>query len=355
MARLDKTEYKRWVWAFTDAFDDRDDLKRVVGLGTDHSLDYWVPDTNLGSQIEMLVRKVDDKGLLQPLLDAARRERPGNQGLEEISGRLEVSLQINPEEPFDAIRIFGDPMLDRNEFRNKLKLLQTETAPPVLLVDGGRYSGKSWGIRLVTYGARKSEGIKPAVVDLRDYKGRLVDAGTLGELIAHEIDYDMRPPEPNEEQDAQWIRQYCGWLRRELKRLGGDWWIVIDDLQKVTLAESAKDFIYALGKTIPTSMPMVRLIIVSYHDPEALATGVGAMARDPIPRMTINEIKEHLANFFAAVYLERETTAGRDCKREELEPRIAASTNAVVAEIVDTSEKRLAQMGEAVRKELARP
>jgi Effector-associated domain 1 len=354
MARLDKTEYKRWVEAFTDAFDNRDDLRRVVGFGTDYSLDYWVPDTDLRSQIEMLVRKVDDKGLLRPLLDAARRERTDNRRLEAISARLEISLQINPEEPFDAIRIFGDPMLDRNEFRNKLKLLKTETVPPVLLVDGGRYSGKSWGIRLVTYGARKSNGIKPAVVDLRDYKGRLVDAGTLGELIAEEIDYDKPSPKPSEEQDAQWIRQYCGWLRRELKGLGGDWWIVIDDLEKVTLAESAKDFIYALGKAIPTSMPMVRLIIVSYHDPEALATGVGAMDRDPVPRMTIDEIKEHLANFFAAVYLEREITAGRHLTREELEPRIAASTNAVLAEIVDTNEKRLEQMGEAVRKELAR-
>ena len=354
MTRLDRLEYKRWVEAFTDAFDDRDDLDAVIRFGTDYSLDYWVPDEGLERQIEILIRKIDDKALLEPVLDQARKRKPGNERLKAVAARLDVSLLIEPEDAFDAIRIFGDPMFDRGDFRTKLKLLRTDTVPPVLLVHGDRYAGKSWSIRLVSYGVRKSEDISLVLVDLKDYEGRVVDAAKLGGLITDEVDYEKEPPEPNEEMDSQWIKQYCAWLRREFKRAGGSWWLVIDDLEKVVLAESAKDFVYALGQQIPTSMPMVRLIIVSYHDADALATGVGTLERDPVPQLTMDEIREGLVKFFAAVYLERETAAGRDCTPDELQGRIAASTSAVLGDINMDSPKRLVQMGEAVRRQLAR-
>lgn len=354
MARLDRVEYKRWVKAFTDAFDDRGDLDVVVQFGTGHGLDYWTPKDDLERQIEALIRKVDDKALLEPILDEARERKPGNKRLEALATWLRVSVLIEPDDAFDAIRIFGAPMIDRADFRTKLKLLRTDTVPPVLLVHGDRYTGKSWSIRLVNHGARKSDDISLVVVDLTDYEGRVVDAAKLGALIAVEVDSDKDPPEPNEEMDSQWIKQYCGWLRREFKRAGGSWWIVIDDLQKVVLAESAKDFIYALGQQIPTSMPMVRLIIVSYHDADALATGVGSLEIDPVPKLTIDQIGEELANFFAAVYLEREHAAGRDCTADELQGKIAASISAVLANIDNDSPKRLLQMGEAVTRQLAK-
>jgi len=353
MPRLSGQDYKQWVTAFKDAFSNRADLAFVVRTATNKDLDMITMAGSVEEDIEVLIRKADYYGWLRPLLTEALERQPDRLLLKQLSADLTTMMVIEPDDPFDAVRIFGDPMFDRGELRAKLRVLQTDGAPPVLLVDGKPLSGKTWSTRLISYVVNKLDGVTHVPVDVKDLEGKVVDAAALGGLIAEEAGFEG-PPEPNEEQDAQWIRQYCGWLGRKAKTAGGQWWIVLDHLQKVPLQQSAKDLLHAMGKEIPLTLPMLRLIILSYNDPSDLAIGIGRIDREVIQSMTLEEIEKFLVIFLSAEYLARDHAAGVALNQEELQRRVATSASVVLRGIDDTSPERLTQMGNALRAELSR-
>jgi hypothetical protein len=353
--RLSGSEFKQWVEAFEDAFNERAELDQVVLIATSQTLEHFVSDAGLVDQIPALIRKTDDGGLLDRLLTEALKRRPENQLLNALKVERDTQAMIEPTQPLEAWRVWGEPMFDRDIFRNSLGQLQTGGAPPVLLVHGERFSGKSWSIRLVNYLMQSLEGVTHLVVDLEvSAAGKAVDAALLGRLIAEKAAF-KDPPAPTEEQDARWIQDYCDWLGREAKRAGGSWWIIVDHLEKVVVVDSAKDLLYAIGKEIPRTMPTVRLIVLNNEDPAALASAIGTMIlNDPIPSMPLDEIRTCLAKFFAATYLARARGGSQSADSTDLQKAIAQSTDTVLGEIDATDPRRLVKMGEAIRRELAR-
>lgn len=352
MARLSGQEYKNWVAAFQDAFANRPDVAYIVKVAIGKELDQVVIGENVSQEIEVLIRKADDGGWLRPLLEAALERQPERAMLGDLATDFKAATIIEPDSPFDALRIFGEAMFDRSEFRTKLKGLQSDGGAPVLVVHGERYSGKTWSVRLISHVVNRTQGVTMVLVDLAEYEGKVVDAAKLGELIAAESGLG-EGPEPNEEMDSQWIRQFCNWFGREAKGKGDGWWIVIDHLEKVLLGQGATNFLHGLGRNIPMAMPMVRLIVLSYHDPASLAVGIGRIERDEVPKMTIDQIREWLANFFAAEFLARQREAGVVPDLQALQPKVAQSAEAVLSRVTDRSPKRLVQMGDALRDELA--
>jgi hypothetical protein len=353
MPRLSGQDYKQWVAAFKDAFANRSDLAFVVRTASNRDLDMITTAGSVEEDIEVLIRKADHQGWLRSLLEEALERQPDRLLLKQLSAEFAVMTVIEPDDPFAAMRIFGDPMFDRADLRAKLRVLQTDGAAPVLLVDGKPLTGKTWSRRLISYAVNKLEGVTHVPVDVTELEGKVVNAAALGELIAEEAGFEGPPP-ANEEQDAQWIRQYCAWLGRRAKNAGGHWWIVLDHLQKVPLHQSAKDLVHAMGKEIPLTMPMIRLIVLSYDDPSDLAIGVGRIDCENIPSMTLEEIEKHLVSFLSAEYLARDHAAGRELDQGELQRRVATSASAVLGGIDDSSPERLTQMVDALRAELSR-
>jgi hypothetical protein len=223
----------------------------------------------------------------------------------------------------------------------------------VLVVYGERFSGKTWSARLISYVANNIEGVSTILVDMEPDAGTAVDAALIGRRIFENSDFE-NPPAPNEEQDAQWSRQYIGWLSRNAKRAGGTWWIVIDHLEKVALAQTAKDFLCGLGREIPLRAPMVRLVILSYHELDELEAGVGRVEKDPVPILGLDQLKKELAGFFAAELLYRHRTAGLVPDMALLQAKVAASTDTVLTSWAADDPRRLVKMAEALHEELNR-
>jgi hypothetical protein len=354
MARLNGDDFKAWVMAFQDAFDDLETFGRLVYVASDgKSLDTIAGNGSLENLIPAVIRKADGSGWLKRLLDEALEMQGERQQLRALRSDLETMMLIEPDSPFDAMRIFGDAMFDRADLRAKLRELQSDAAAPVLVVCGERYSGKTWSTRLISYIANRNKELNLLLVDLEPFAGKPVDAALMGQLIAQESAFEQPPP-PNEEQDAQWSRQYFAWLARNARKAGGTWWIVIDHLEKVAPSQSAKDFLCGLGREIPTRVPMVRLVILSYHEPEELESGVGRIETEHVPILTLAQLKQDLARFFAVELLSRHRAAGFTLNMAALQAKVASSTEAVLGRLTADDPRRMVTMTEALRQELKR-
>jgi hypothetical protein len=354
MARLTGEDFKAWVTAFQDAFDDLDTFSRLVYIASDgKSLDMIAGNGPLENLIPAVIRKADGAGWLKRLLDEALELQGERQRLRALRSDLETMMLIEPDSPFDAMRIFGEAMFDRADLRAKLRGLQSDAVPPVLVVYGERYSGKTWSTRLISYIANKNKELNLVIIDLEPFAGKPVDAALMGQLIAEEGLF-AGPPAPNEEQDAQWSRQYFTWLARNARQAGGTWWIVIDHLEKVALSQSAKDFLCGLGREIPTRVPMVRLVILSYHEPGELESGVGRVETEYVPVLSLAQLKQDLARFFAVELLSRHRAAGYTLNMAALQAQVASSTEAVLGRLAADDPRRMVTMAEALRQELKR-
>jgi hypothetical protein len=354
MARLSGDDFKAWVGAFADAFDDYGSFRTLVQIASDgKTLDAIAGTGPLENMIPAVIRKADAGGWLRRLLDEALAVQPDRQQLRDLRTDLNTLTAIEPDSPFDAMRIFGDAMFDRACLRARLRGLQTDGAPPVLVVYGDRYSGKTWSTRLISYVANKIEGVSTILVDMEPDAGKAVDAALIGRRIAEESDFE-NPPAPNEEQDAQWSRQYISWLSRNAKRAGGTWWIVIDHLEKVALSQTAKDFLCGLGREIPLRALKVRLVILSYPKLDELETGIGRVEYDPVPILSLDQLKKELARFFGAELLYRHRAAGLAPDMALLQAKVAASTDAVLTSWAADDPRRLVKMAEALHDELKR-
>jgi Effector-associated domain 1 len=354
MARLNGDDFKAWVTAFQDAFDDFGTFGRLVQIASGgRTLDMIAGTGPLEDVIPAVIRKADSGGWLRKLLDEALELQGDRQQLRALKTDLETMMIIEPDSPFDAMRIFGDAMFDRADLRARLRGLQSDAVAPVLVVYGERYSGKTWSTRLISYVASKNSDVNLVLVDMEPYAGKPVDAALIGRLIAQESRF-KRPPRPNEEQDAQWNRQYFSWLAQKAGQVGGTWWIVIDHLEKVALSQSAKDFLCGLGREIPTRAPMVRLVILSYHEPDELEAAVGRVETEHVPILSLAQLKMELATFFAVELLSRHRAAGVALDKAALQVKVANSTEAVLGKLTADDPRRMVTMSLALRQELKR-
>jgi hypothetical protein len=354
MARLNGDDYRAWLRAFEDAFDDLDAFGRLVLFASGgKTLDTVAGRGPLNHLIEVVIRKADEGGWLKKLLDEALEMQPDRRLLRDLQADLEILTIIEPDSPFDATRIFGDAMFDRLDLRARLRALQGDGAPPILVVLGERYSGKTWSTRLISHVANNIGDVTLVPVDMEPHVGTPVDAALIGRLIAEEGDLE-NPPCPNEEQPAQWVKQYCSWLARSVKQAGGALWVIIDHLEKVTISDDAKEFLYCFGKSIPLKMPKVRLIILSYHEPDELEAKVGRVEYERVPMLSLDQIKEGLATFFAIEFLARQRASGAAADLAALQPKVAVSTEAVLKKLTADDPRLLVTMAGALREELKR-
>jgi hypothetical protein len=354
MTRLESDDFKAWVMAFEDAFDDLGTFSRLVQIASDgKTLDMIAGAGPLQDLIPAVIRRADGGCWLKKLLDEALEMQPDRPRLSALRTDLETMMLIEPDSPFDAMLIFGDAMFDRAGLRARLRGLQSNAVAPVLVVYGEPYSGKTWSTRLISYVASKNSDLNLALVDMEEFAGQPVDADLIGRRIAEESLFNGPPP-PNEEQVAQWSRQYVTWLARNARRAGGTWWIVIDHLEKVVLAQSAKDFLCGLGREIPTRAPMVRLVILSYYEPDELEAGIGRVETEHVPILSVDQLKNYLATFFAVELLSRQRAAGIRPDMAVLQVEVAISTEAVLAKLTADDPRRLVTMTDALRQELKR-
>ena len=99
---------------------------------------------------------------------------------------------------------------------------------------------------------------------------------------------------------------------------------------------------------------MVRLVILSYHQPDELEAGVGRVETEYVPLLSIDQLKRDLATFFAIELLSRQRAAGKALDKAALQVQVASSTEAVLGKLTADDPRLLVKMAEALRQELKR-
>jgi hypothetical protein len=173
------------------------------------------------------------------------------------------------EGPFVDSFVDGDPLVDREPLRTKLRQATTEHAKRILVVRGNRHSGKSHAVRHIRHVCGRL-GIPLADIALRDYRKRPgieVGPALFGQTIAGALEKDLPVLDGKE---ARWSLNFVEWLGRQIIPTRTNLWIAIDDFENdkfnnVDLPDAAHEFIQILAERIAERLPTVRLFLINYE------------------------------------------------------------------------------------------
>jgi hypothetical protein len=178
---------------------------------------------------------------------------------------------VDTEDPREAV-VYPDGMLvlDRKPFRAQLSELELQQGSKgVLLVRGGRSSGKTWS-RFVFQGMAQARGAEPIylceglIVTVEDTVDTILAA--LGTSLSKELS------EKNTT-DSAWYVAACNRIQAAAVRRQKQVWIAVDDLGPATdgvpkLDTAIKDFFdqFALRMVNPTFQQWFRLLLIDYPE-----------------------------------------------------------------------------------------
>jgi hypothetical protein len=240
---------------------------------------------------------------------------------------------------FDDCYPNNEPLVNRKDLRDKLRVASSPGSSRILLIKGDRrYSGKSHARNHLRYIATRL-GMPFAEFALSEYAiGTNVQPSIFGPDIASALDKPY--PTQFDEKDARWSLNFLGWLRHQV---ADGFWIAFDDFEKekVTVPQSVYDFIQLLALRIQ-QMPNVRLFLINYDG--SLPTELGFyMQREDVPEIDEGDISDFFVDFYN--------------KHLPLTPMAVASDDAairaknVMAKVANDPAARLASMRQLLRDE----
>lgn len=193
-------------------------------------------------------------------------------------------------DPLDALWLDSSraPFLDRSVLRGSLRdLANPETGSSVLLVNGGRKSGKSYTVELLRHWQQRRQGDgaagipgvagrPPAVALVTHYQGMGASLGP--EVLARRIVDGMQRPEaelpPPTATPNRTSHYLVDWVLEQADASGKAWWVVIDSLNDPDIPEQTRNIVSILAQSVTgvIAKKAIRLILVDY--PPAALHGV---------------------------------------------------------------------------------
>lgn len=213
-----------------------------------------------------IIQAAQRKGWTEQLIEELRADAPANAlaQLDQLG-----TIEELEEGPFAHCFADGDPLVDREPLRTKLRDATSEHAKRILIVRGNRHTGKSHAVRHLRYVCSRL-GIPLADIPLRDYRKRPsieVSPTLLGEKIAAALDKDFPALDGKE---ARWSLNFVEWIGRQIKPTRMSLWIVVDDFESekfnnIELPDATHEFIQILAEQIADRLPTVRLFLINYE------------------------------------------------------------------------------------------
>jgi|EndMetStandDraft_5_1072996.scaffolds.fasta_scaffold02137_5 hypothetical protein len=164
---------------------------------------------------------------------------------------------IKPIDPHDDFFVTQRPFANRRNLRDVLKMFDQAQpgADSVLVIDGDRYTGKSYSIRFAAQCAPKDRAV---VVDIGRWKSRPLNVKELATWI---LDYKHQDaPSFDETKEDSAVGPMLTWLTAKLK--GTKAWVIIDHCNRSVLTRPAADLIVELAGSIENGLlPGVKLIL----------------------------------------------------------------------------------------------
>jgi hypothetical protein len=270
--------------------------------------------------------------------------------------RIDIRIVLEGDDPFKAIRMLGQPMLDRDALRGKIKSLEDDAAPRVFVIEGERLSGKSYTIQFLTFIAKKRSKFKVVPIDLeRQFKaaGAAIPPDRIGKSIVNSLGLEAREletmPVMAEEQDARYVLEFCEWIVGVVDRSPTRHCIVFDHFGKALLTQGSSDLVIELCTRALASVNLV-VVLLEYDRLRDLETAVGIVEHYRIPMIDPNVMVQDLTRFFLAVYAERQQLGGSS-PTDGIKVLAKTATQNVLAKVQD-GEDRLLQLRAAIAQEL---
>ncbi len=359
MGFLTGGDFEEWVEAFNDAFSSVDGLATVVRTAQGRTLEQLVGTGGLLDLVPRLIQEADDAGWAPKLARKALEHRKDNQRLQRVVARIEIREALEDPNPYLAIRMLGQPMLDREHLRKTVETLEHDTAPRVFVVDGDRFSGKSYTIQFLTFIAGRRGTFKVVTVDLeRHFKAANgpIRADRVGQSIVNALglaapDLETMPVFA-EEQEARYAIDFCEWLAGVLGRSAQRHCIVFDHFKKALLTQGTADLVIELCNRAFQTTNLV-VVLLEYEQVPDLESAVGRIVEHQrIPAIDPKIMRRDLTTFFTAVYAERQELGGA-IPTEQIKGLAVAAAQNVLAQLQE-GEDRLLQLRTAVAQELRR-
>jgi hypothetical protein len=265
------------------------------------SKDAWTLPENVG----LVISTAQAQGWLMPLVRQVRADTPGDPALQNLEHELLPHLPPQHVDYFEVCCMAASRvMVDREYLRASLRLLSMPLGKRIMIVTGGKCSGKSHSFRLISYLSEVRGDFSLIPIDLETYSRMLgantvVEASDLARALAKKLHYEVGPLEPpNDRQWARWVIDFCDALEAHALDDDRSRWVVIDGFDSVVLAQATCDLIKELAVRIDRSLARFRLILLGYDDV--------SFPRDVLPQIEREHIRpiglQELAEFFARAY-----------------------------------------------------
>ena len=175
----------------------------------------------------------------------------------EVESAASKRTGIKPIDPHDDFFVTQRPFANRKKLRDVLKIFDQAQpgADSVLVIDGDRFTGKSYSIRFAVQCAPKERFVH---VDIGRWGTKPLSVKDLVQLIDGYKNKDL--PDFDETKEDSAVGPMLMWLGAKLK--GTKTWVIIDHCNRSVLTRPAADLLVELAGSIESGvLPGVKLIL----------------------------------------------------------------------------------------------
>jgi len=176
------------------------------------------------------------------------------------------------------------PFVNRSILRDRLSVLRSDnTMKRILVVNGPRFSGKSYSRELIDHLCGAAGKLLHCLVALQPGQETSTGAAEIARDLVAQIG---RPPgglPPATTNEDRWARDVATWVLSEAVSTTFDWWIVLDGFDHPDVRQDARKFIVHLADQINRGVfaRRCRLILLSF-DRTSLSVTPGKILAEEI-------------------------------------------------------------------------
>jgi hypothetical protein len=337
--KLTAAQFKRLRIAMTGIYINEDLLSGFLDDELRQSLNELAGAGPLPERTRAVIKAAEANDWLIDLLDAGAANNAGETAFKEIRDELVAVAGAPSVDPFEAWRLGSDRVfIDRTPLRMRLKQMRLPLGKRILVVDGGKKTGKSHLKHFLTLLESSLADFRTVYVDLEQHANAIsgpVHSESLGERIARQMGWpDGALGEPPEDhQRARWNLRFHDTLKARAGLDPQPWWIVLDSFSKVVLPQSTIDLVTQIATLVDESLPHYRLLLLSTR--QGLLSGTNGHPPETVAPVS----NEELMDFFFRVY--------EDAGIVPTPERVSAAVQRVLQHVDRSDPEHMAQLGPA--------
>ena len=250
------------------AYDDLSELTILLQFGMDLNLDDVSSTANTNrKRVFDLVTRVQARGRLADLIELVLGDpqQAGNAEMQTALGPLLAVLRPEPGVPsHNHLLTNGIAYANRSTLRHSIGDMTLIDGPRAMFLRGTSLSGTSYTWNLINHVARNG-GIEGVRIDF----GQGDDDTPMGLALLLAVEMSVSPPPPRNDNPSrdQLAAYVVRWLSGQLRNSEKTWWIVFDNVHRVTVPPETKEMIVALARhCISGAVDNIRVFVLGFED-----------------------------------------------------------------------------------------